>query len=118
MSADVRPPGVPDGARLVTLAQLRDDIAKEDGSLRIGPRASVLRARIAPWPFVLRGRVSDVLGGGVSKEHGGRVFSLGWQDGLRGSRRRTRMIFTQPDAADFPVWIWTIDDGRAKDGAR
>lgn len=114
MTAEQRPAGIPQGARLVTLAELKDDIAKENGSLRIGPRGSILRACLSPYSYWLRGRVSEVLGGGVSKEHGGRVFSLGWQGGFHGSAQRTLMVFLGPDAADTRLWIWTLDDERSE----
>lgn len=104
-----RPPGVPEGARLVTLAELRDRIAEPEGSLRIGPRRSHLRCRVAMWPLVLICPVAEVLGGGVSRIHGGRVFSLR----LKRLSRWELWAFTEPGAAERELWIWDIEQERA-----
>jgi hypothetical protein len=114
MSADERPPGVPKGARKVTLAQLKDEIATETGSLRLGPRGSYLRMKMELWPFSLVGTVRAVRGGGISKDHGGRVFSLDYAPGRRKPSKGMIVCFTQPGAAEREMWIWTLDDQRAK----
>lgn len=116
MSAAVdtaRPPGVPTGARLVTLAQLRDEIATESGSLRLGPRRSYLRFQMRLFPWVLMGTVREVLGGGVSQDHGERVFALGYSTARRRPGNWKIMAFTQPGWAGHLLWIWDIDQERA-----
>lgn len=111
-----RPPGVPDTARLVTLAELKDRIAKESGSLRLGPRGSYLRfeMRRPSWLFGLRGTARAVLGGGVNADHGQRSFALEFASGTRTPSTWKIMAFTGPDDwAAQPVWIWTLDDEAA-----
>jgi len=113
VSADACPPGVPEGARCVTLAQLRDEVAKESGSLRRGPRGSYLRFKI--WQpkmlFSVMGTARAVLGGGVSSEHGQRVFALEYATGIRRPGSWRVLAFTGPnDWAEVQVWIWTLDD--------
>lgn len=108
-----RPPGVPEGARLVTLAELRDRVAGENGSLRLGPRGSYLRfeMRIPHMLFGLSGTARAVMGGGVSEEHGQRVFGLEYAYGRRRPGNWKIMAFTGPNNwAECPVWIWTLDD--------
>jgi hypothetical protein len=92
MSADERPPGVPKGARKVTLAQLKDEIATETGSLRLGPRGSYLRMKMELWPFSL----------------------VDYAPGRRKPSKGMIVCFTQPGAAEREMWIWTLDDQRAK----
>jgi hypothetical protein len=104
------PPGVPKGARLVTLAQLRDEIAREDGSLRLGPRGSYLRCKMIIWPFGLFGTARAVHGGRRSSEHGDRVFSLSYSTGRRRPGNWKTVCFTAPGAAEREIWIWTLDD--------
>jgi len=115
---DKRPGGVPAGARLVTLAELRDRVAKPNGSLRLGPRGSYLRIKMFIWPFGIYGTVFDVLGGALTAE-GHRVFSLGYAHGVRRpSQARRRIIFNQPEDADRQLWIWTLDDAQREREAR
>lgn len=116
-----RPPGVPEGARCVTLAELKDRIAKDTGSLRLGPRGSYLRfeMRIPHMLFGLRGTARAVLGGGVSEEHGQRVFALEYAHGTRRPSTWMVMAFTGPNNwAEVPIWIWTLDDAERERKAR
>jgi hypothetical protein len=107
-----RPRGVPDTARLVTLAQLADEVAGEDGTLRIGKAASNLRCEMRIFPFGLRGQVKRITSG-VSKEHGGRVFGLTYCHGTRRGSTWRIMAFTAPGAADRPLWVWELEQERA-----
>lgn len=109
-----RPPGVPEGARPATLAELRDEIAKESGSLRLGPRGSYLRFQMRMFPWVLMGTARAILGGGVSAIHGERVFALEYSDGRRKPGNWKLAAFTHPQAAERQLWIWTLDDERAE----
>lgn len=109
-----RPPGVPEGAWRVTLAELRDEVAKESGSLRLGPKGSYLRFQIQMFPWVLIGTARAVLGGGLSTTHGERVFALEYSDGRRKSGNWKLMTFTHPQSAEWQLWIWTLDDERAE----
>lgn len=115
MSAAVdtgRPPGVPEGARLVTLAELRDRIAGPDGHLRLGPRGSYLRMTMRIFPLGLRGTIRRVTGGVAEAGH--RVFSLTYSTGTRTPGNWTNLVFLRPGAAERQLWIWTLDDERAE----
>lgn len=114
----VPPVGVPKGARLVTLAQLKDEVAKENGSLRVGPRGSLLRCQMRIFPLGLRGTIREVLGGGVSSKHGERVFALGYSTNVRTPGNWKIMVFTLPGAAERELWIWTLADMEAERQAR
>lgn len=108
-----RPAGVPEGARLVTMAQLADEVARSDGSLRLGPRGSYLRVKMSIWPFGIYGQIKRVTHG-VSSEHGGRVFGLWYCHGVRRGGDTRILAMSSPEAADRQLWIWTLDDTRKK----
>jgi hypothetical protein len=118
-----RPPGVPEGARCVTLAELRDSVCQQGtGSLRLGPRGSYLRFKmqVPQMLFSLMGTARAVLGGGINSETGRRAFALEYAHGLRTPGTWRIMAFTGDiwDWTDTPVWIWTLDDAERERQAR
>ena len=101
-----RPQAVPEGARLVTLAELRKMADAESGSLRLGPRGSFLRGWIVSFPLMFSAPLRSCLGGGPSPTHGEPVFSLT----LKRLSSWECWAFTAPGAGQRELWIWTLDD--------
>ena len=115
-----RPPGVPEGARRLTLHELWEECQQTKGVVPRGPRRSLMRFRMNFFPFGISGKLWLVTGG-RNAATGTMTYGVHYREGWHSSGGVNRVMIFNTAGADYSstvVWVWTLAQQHAARAAR